>query len=197
MATDDPMAGYIPLEHFQLTDDDASTVRIRDMPYGKRREQLTIYPTALVFPQLSVNSISPGYPIMLTNTGYDVLVISDLKVVGDFAIVKPSIWVGASITLVAGQHVSLTVTYNPKREGTVTGGIYFNTGSAAGEEFVHLTGSGTPGSGTIVWMSGTGSPEGKIAAKVGSVFCRTDGGVKTTMYVKEAGAAGMTGWVAK
>jgi hypothetical protein len=196
MATEpvDPMDGYIPLEHFQETDDDASTVRIRDMPYGKRREELTIYPTVLSFPQLSVNAVSPAYPVMITNTGYDVLVISEFKIVGDFAfaIAPPQ-----SVSLVAGQHMSLYINYTPKREGLVTGGVYLNSGSAAGEEFIHLTGSGTPGSGSIVWMSGTGSPENVIAAKVGSVFCRTDGGLKTTMYVKEAGAAGKTGWVAK
>lgn len=189
----DPMAGYLPLEHFAETDDDSSTVRIRDMPYGKRREQLTIYPTALVFPQLSVNAVSPPYPVMITNTGYDVLVISEIKIVGDFDFyVPPNI-----NSLLPNQHVSLQIVYKPLREGVVTGGVYLNTGSAAGEEFIHLTGSGTPGSGSIVWMSGTGSPEGKVAAKVGSVFCRTDGGLKTTMYVKETGAATTTGWVVK
>jgi len=190
----DPMEGYLPIEHFVDTDDDASTVRIRDMPYGKRREELTIYPTTLVFPQLSVNAVSPAYPVMITNTGYDILVISEFRLVGDFAFSGTA---PKSVSLTPGQHMSLMIAYTPKREGTVTGGVYVNTGSAAGEEFIHLTGSGTPGSGSIVWMSGTGSPEGKIAAKVGSVFCRTDGGASTTMYVKEAGAAGNTGWKAK
>lgn len=44
--------------------------------------------------------------------------------------------------------------------------------------------------------SGTGSPEGVLAAPVGSLFTRTDGGEATTLYVKESGA-GDTGWVAK
>ena len=43
---------------------------------------------------------------------------------------------------------------------------------------------------------GTGSPEGAIAAPVGSMYGRTDGGAGTSFYVKESGT-GNTGWVAK
>lgn len=45
--------------------------------------------------------------------------------------------------------------------------------------------------------SGTGSPAGVVAAPVGSIFLRTDGGAATTLYVKESGGSGNTGWVAK
>jgi hypothetical protein len=53
-----------------------------------------------------------------------------------------------------------------------------------------------PGAGSVIWTSGTGSPEGVITAAVGSMYTRTDGGVGTTLYVKETGA-GNTGWAAK
>lgn len=43
---------------------------------------------------------------------------------------------------------------------------------------------------------GTGSPETVVAATVGALFLRTDGGASTTLYVKESGT-GNTGWVAK
>jgi len=43
---------------------------------------------------------------------------------------------------------------------------------------------------------GSGSPEGVIAAVVGSIWMRRDGGAGTSMYVKESGT-GNTGWVAK
>lgn len=46
------------------------------------------------------------------------------------------------------------------------------------------------------WLAGSGSPEGKVTAGVGSFFSRTDGGAGTCLYVKESGA-GSTGWVAK
>lgn len=50
--------------------------------------------------------------------------------------------------------------------------------------------------GAPVWRSGAGTPEGAIAAPVGSLFSRTDGGAGTSLYVKESGS-GNTGWVAK
>lgn len=45
-------------------------------------------------------------------------------------------------------------------------------------------------------MAAAGSPEGAIAAGVGSLFLRTDGGATTTLYVKTSGT-GNTGWTAK
>jgi hypothetical protein len=53
-----------------------------------------------------------------------------------------------------------------------------------------------PGNGSVIWTSGSGSPEGVVTAVVGSVYTRTDGGASTTLYVKETGS-GNTGWVAK
>jgi hypothetical protein len=44
--------------------------------------------------------------------------------------------------------------------------------------------------------SGSGSPEGVLAAPVGSTYRRTDGGTGTSFYVKESGT-GNTGWAAK
>ena len=43
---------------------------------------------------------------------------------------------------------------------------------------------------------GAGSPEGILAAPVGSTWQRSDGGAGSTFYVKESGT-GNTGWVAK
>lgn len=44
---------------------------------------------------------------------------------------------------------------------------------------------------------GNGSPEGVVPAPVGSEYSRRDGGSGTARYIKEAGAANATGWVAK
>lgn len=44
------------------------------------------------------------------------------------------------------------------------------------------------------WSAGAGSPEGVVAAPVGSLYSRTDSA--TTLYVKQTGT-GNTGWVAK
>jgi hypothetical protein len=48
----------------------------------------------------------------------------------------------------------------------------------------------------ILFLSGSGSPEGVVAAPVGSFFLRSDGGTGTTLWVKESGTDN-TGWVAK
>lgn len=46
-------------------------------------------------------------------------------------------------------------------------------------------------------LSGAGSPAGVIAADVGTLYRRTDGGAGTSLYVKEADAGLTSGWVAK
>lgn len=56
--------------------------------------------------------------------------------------------------------------------------------------------------GNLQWAAGqfirkgAGVPEGALAAPVGSLFLRTDGGASTTLYVKTSGT-GNTGWTAK
>lgn len=49
---------------------------------------------------------------------------------------------------------------------------------------------------SVGFHAGSGSPENAVIAQVGSIYLRTDGGVNTTLYVKESGT-GNTGWVAK
>jgi len=48
----------------------------------------------------------------------------------------------------------------------------------------------------LIEARGTGTPEGVVAAAVGSRFLRTDGGAATTLYIKESGT-GTGGWVGK
>ena len=45
-------------------------------------------------------------------------------------------------------------------------------------------------------QAGANTPEGTIAAPIGSMFLRTNGGAATSLYVKESGT-GNTGWVGK
>ena len=51
------------------------------------------------------------------------------------------------------------------------------------------------GSGNAQILGGTASPEGTKTAPPGSLYLRTDGGVNSTLYVKQAGT-GNTGWTA-
>ena len=61
-------------------------------------------------------------------------------------------------------------------------------------QFWHRLFRGKPVDRFIQW--GTGSPETVVAAPVGSVWIRTDGGASTVLYVKEANITAI-GWVAK
>ena len=47
----------------------------------------------------------------------------------------------------------------------------------------------------VAWLSGTGSPEGVTSGVIGSLYSRTDGGVNTSLYIKQSGT-GNTGWAA-
>jgi len=46
-------------------------------------------------------------------------------------------------------------------------------------------------------IPGTGDPDTVVAAAVGSLFLRLDGGAGTSFYVKESGGSTSSGWVAK
>jgi len=48
-----------------------------------------------------------------------------------------------------------------------------------------------------ILLQGSGSPQGVVAAPVGTLWLRQDGGTSTTLYVKETGAGTSSGWVAK
>lgn len=49
----------------------------------------------------------------------------------------------------------------------------------------------------VTWTAGSGSPVGVVSAPVGSMYSRIDGGSGTSLYVKESGGTGNTGWVGK
>jgi hypothetical protein len=74
-----------------------------------------------------------------------------------------------------------------------------STGDATvsnGNLIIGTAGKGISLPGGITWTSGAGSPEGVVTAPVGSLYSRSDGGLLTSLYVKESGS-GNTGWVGK
>jgi hypothetical protein len=66
----------------------------------------------------------------------------------------------------------------------------------AGNLVIATSGKGITLPGGITWTSGAGSPEGVVTAPVGSLYSRSDGGISTSLYVKQSGT-GNTGWAAK
>lgn len=82
---------------------------------------------------------------------------------------------------------------NPLGGGAaVVGDLTLDTGNL----LISASGKGVTLPGGITWTSGSGSPEGVVTAPVGSLYSRTDGGVLTSLYVKESGT-GNTGWAGK
>jgi hypothetical protein len=80
-----------------------------------------------------------------------------------------------------------------------SGGIAINFTDSTGQSGQITAGGGGARyytNSTVFWASGGGSPEGAIAAPIGSLWTRTDGSTGTTLYVKESGT-GNTGWAAK
>lgn len=65
-----------------------------------------------------------------------------------------------------------------------------------GSLVIGTSGKGVQLPGGITWTSGSGSPEGVVTAPVGSLYSRSDGGLLSSLYVKESGS-GNTGWAGK
>lgn len=135
--SDPKMTGYRPVEDFATTDADASSARIRDMPYGKRREDLSVAPNLLDFGDCVTGLSSYPQTILLVNSGYDLVTIHQVVPVGDFVLIGPVV-----TEVLPGQTVPLQVKFAPSRAGAITGGVYIDTGNAAGQEFVKLIGTG-------------------------------------------------------
>jgi hypothetical protein len=75
---------------------------------------------------------------------------------------------------------------------TITGNTTLSTGNLV----IGTSGKGISLPGSITWTSGSGSPEGVVTAPVGSLYSRSDGGLLTSLYVKQSGS-GNTGWAGK
>lgn len=76
--------------------------------------------------------------------------------------------------------------------GSSTGDVTVSTGNSV----IGTAGKGFTLPGGITWTSGSGSPEGVVTAPVGSLYSRSDGGLLTSLYVKQSGS-GNTGWAGK
>jgi hypothetical protein len=76
-------------------------------------------------------------------------------------------------------------------------GIGRITSEAELKTFIEQVVAGIPGQAVGAGIyAGTGSPENVVTAVVGAIYARTDGGIGSTLYIKESGT-GNTGWAAK
>ncbi|ESX17880.1 hypothetical protein X766_15910 [Mesorhizobium sp. LSJC255A00] len=134
---DPKMDGYIPLQDYIDQDQDQSSRRIRDMPYGKHKEDLEISVASLAFANTGLNQESGSQAIVLTNAGYGEVNILFHQLSGDF-LLKSSL----PEKLLPGETATIQVAFKPISLGPQTGGLYLDTGNASGDEFVELIGTG-------------------------------------------------------
>jgi hypothetical protein len=109
---------------------------------------------------------------------------------------------GYSGAIYATEYGGITLATSNTFGGTYTSSLTLANGSSAdvtvnkGNLVVATAGKGIQLPGGITWTSGSGSPEGVVTAPVGSLYSRSDGGVLTSLYVKQSGS-GNTGWAGK
>jgi hypothetical protein len=127
---------------------------------------------------LSTGSETGNNPIILSNSGTNPLA----KVKGEDSSVADGgslLLEGGESTFSAGGDVIIT-----SGSGVSSDGLIRLVGD------IILTGSI---SGTLVFSSGIGSPEGSVTAPVGSLYQRLNGGSGNALYVKISGV-GNSGW---
>jgi hypothetical protein len=130
-----------------------------------------------------------------SETGFDILRTDSPSYpngVGNYLVAS----VGSTVTRV-NDISPTTTTYTVNLAGTIKGTIELDNESYSTPVFI----PSYPILNSILWLlstniqTGAGTPEGSITAPVGSLWLRTDGGVGTTLYVKEVGS-GNVGWTA-
>lgn len=124
-------------EHSSRKDD--CLVNCPDLHPEVKGGKAEIHPKEIYFGDTMVNTQSAFHTISVKNVGDGPLVITDVVTVGDFtgAIIE-----NPPITIGVGGVIEVLVYFRPRETGSRTGGIYFNTGDAAGDEMVELFGSG-------------------------------------------------------
>lgn len=101
---------------------------------------------------------------------------------------------GATFTAITLPNPTITGAISGTASWASPGAIGAGTPSAGTFTTVTATGCVQVGGTSIKICSGSGTPEGAVAASVGSLFLRSNGGTGTTFYIKESGT-GNTGWV--
>ena len=141
---DNPNAPYVDVGQFKPFRAWSSRV-IHDHGLERKAYKGQVLPDIMTFGSIALGSVSASQSVVVTNVGFRPLPIVDVVGVGDF-IVSSNCPIGG--TLPPGEACLISVIFAPKREGNQSGGVYVNTGNAAGTEFVQLLGTGgTGGSG--------------------------------------------------
>lgn len=98
-----------------------------------------VTPTELNFGSIPVGEVSGTQTITVVNTGIRPLPIKEIRSAGSF-VVSNNCPEGGE--LAPGDSCNINVMFNAEMEGMNSGGVYVDTGDAAGTEYVSLLGSG-------------------------------------------------------
>lgn len=98
----------------------------------------SVDPPALYFGTVDVGELSAVQRVVVTNVGYRTLPIMSVSGVGDFVVTSEH-----PQSLEPGETFLISAQFHPVRGGAASGGIYVDSGDAAGREFVMLMGAGT------------------------------------------------------
>ena len=169
----------------------------------------------------SANLTFDGSELGITGTldvSSNATVGGDLTVVGDLTVEGATTTLETQTVTVEDKNIELGVVDTPSDTTADGGGITLkgatdktfswldatdswtsseNIDLASGKSYringTEVLSSTALGIGTTTITTGTGSPEGSVAASVGSLYLRADGTPNNTLYVKESGS-GNSGW---
>lgn len=105
---------------------------------GQKPFDVSVDPPALYFGTVDVGEQSATQRAVVTNVGYKAVPILSVTGVGDFVVSSEH-----PLSLEPGENFLVAAMFAPQRAGAASGGIYVDTGDAAGKEFVMLMGAGT------------------------------------------------------
>lgn len=135
-----PKKPYVPIEVFKKNRDWSSRV-IHDMHHWQRPYSADVTPSKMTFGSVAMGTLSAAQTGTVRNTGYRPLRILSITAVGEFLVTHD-----APLVLYPGETFDLSVIFKPQRTGLCSGGVYIDTGDAAGKEFIEFMGFGGEGS---------------------------------------------------
>ena len=134
-----PTDKYVPVDWFRQNRDWSSRV-IHDMHHWQRPYSADVVPNKMTFGSVAIGSRSAAQTGTVRNTGYRPLPILAITAVGAFVVTHD-----APLILEPDQTFSLSVIFKPEHVGLCSGGVYIDTGDAAGKEFIEFLGYGLGG----------------------------------------------------
>lgn len=131
-----PIDKYVSVDWFRVNRNWSSRV-IHNMHPWQRPYKGVVTPSKMTFGTIKVGDQSATQTGTFRNVGYRPLKIESITAVGEFLVTHD-----APLVVEPGATFSLSVIFNPQSVGLKSGGVYINTGDAAGTEFIEFLGYG-------------------------------------------------------